>query len=123
MSVSCSEYNLNSRNQGRLHDISIDSVSGIQTFIDNANKSSNLTITTAKFDESNVDKPNFVVVETQPSVDVQSILSSEKQSKIPDNYINSILSDYVTLNRKQIRTIVFLFIFLVLIILFILIFK
>ena len=114
MSVSCSEYNLNSRNQGRLHDISIDSVSGIQTFIDNANKSSNLTITTAKFDESKVDKPNVVVVETQPSVDVQSILSSEKQSKMPDNYINSILSDYVTLN---------LFIFLVLIMLFILIFK
>ena len=39
------EYNSLSRNQQRLHEVSIDSTSGIQTFIDNSAKSPDITIT------------------------------------------------------------------------------
>jgi len=114
-----SEYNLNSRNQERLHDISIDSVSGIQTFIDNASKSSNLTIVAAKFNEVETTEPEIQIIDNMPSVEIQSILKQETPFEEEKNKINNSINN---LNEKQVKIVGAAFLGVVLIIILVAIF-
>ena len=82
------EYNSLSRNQQRLHEVSIDSTSGIQTFIDNSAKSPDITITSVIYGrEQNTNNITVDAIQAQPNVAIQSVLqqSSQRSAKTVTN--------------------------------------
>ena len=115
------EYNSNDRNQARLHEVSIDTVSGIQTFIDNSAKSPNVVITSVEYNKPNLnDSITVDAIEAQPSVAIKSILQQSSSITEEQNKINQKVS---SLSDKQVKVIGVTFLGIITIIILIAIFK
>ncbi len=93
------DYNSVDQNQARLKEVSLDGVSGIQTMLDNMNKSSDVilpAITTTQVDGANVITP---VYDTLPNTSITPITQS---SNILNNGFKRIENKANGLTFKQI---------------------